>query len=176
MQSNFDSENYFLNEWTALWVLMCTVHLIMCFYQFTYAFQSEFTLCSYLNVKELLARNRRDIGRLSDSNGIWTHNHLVCKKTFNCFAKLLRVHSLMFSTLHSAIKSSRSEPNSKLCAEVSSLWARPANALVPVKRAAYFFTWCPVNRGYSWKKTHIEKKKKKIYLTDKKHSRKAHLY
>ena len=122
------------------------------------------------------ARNRRDIGRLSDSNGIWTHNHLVCKKTFNCFAKLLRVHSLMVSTLHSAIKSSRSEPNSKLCAEVSSLWARPANALVPVKRAAYFFTWCPVNRGYSWKKTHIEKKKKKIYLTDKKHSRKAHLY
>ena len=35
-----------------------------------YAFQSESTLYSCLNVKELLAWNRRDIWDLSDSNGI----------------------------------------------------------------------------------------------------------
>ena len=33
----------------------------VCFYHVTYAFQSESTLCSCLNVKEPLARNRRDI-------------------------------------------------------------------------------------------------------------------
>ena len=33
----------------------------VCSYHITYAFQSESTLCSCLNVKELLARNRRDI-------------------------------------------------------------------------------------------------------------------
>ena len=40
-------------------------------------FQSESTLYSYRNVKELLARNRRDTWSLSDSNGTQTHNHLV---------------------------------------------------------------------------------------------------
>ena len=33
----------------------------VCSYHVTYAFQSEFTLYSCLNVKELLARNRREI-------------------------------------------------------------------------------------------------------------------
>ena len=37
----------------------CT--LIVCYYHVTYAFQSESTLYSRLNVKELLARNRREI-------------------------------------------------------------------------------------------------------------------
>ena len=32
-----------------------------CSYHVTYAFQSESTLCSCLNVKELLARSRREI-------------------------------------------------------------------------------------------------------------------
>ena len=35
--------------------------LTVCFYHVTYAFQSESTLYSCLNVKELLARNRREI-------------------------------------------------------------------------------------------------------------------
>ena len=43
----------------------------------TYEFHSESTLYSSLNVKEILALNRRDIWSLSYSNGIWTHNHLV---------------------------------------------------------------------------------------------------
>ena len=57
------------------------------FYHFTNAFQSESTLFSYLNVKELFTRNRRDIWSLSDSNGIRTHNHLVRKRTLNHLAK-----------------------------------------------------------------------------------------
>ena len=43
---------------------------------------------SYLNVKERLARHRRDIWSLSDSNGIRTHNHLVQKRTLNHSHKL----------------------------------------------------------------------------------------
>ena len=45
------------------------------------------TVC--LNVKELLARSRRHIRSLSDSNGIRTSNHLVCKWTLTDLAKLV---------------------------------------------------------------------------------------
>ena len=57
--------------------------VIVCFYHVTYAFQSESTLYSCLNVKELLARSRREIWRWSDCNWIRTHNHLVHKRTLN---------------------------------------------------------------------------------------------
>ena len=57
-----------------------------CYYHVTYESQCESTLCSYLNVKECLAQNRRDIWSLSDSNGIGTQNHLVCKRTLNHLA------------------------------------------------------------------------------------------
>ena len=60
----------------------------ICYYHVMYAFQSESTLYSCLNVKELLAQNRCDIWSLSDSNGIQTHNHLVPKQTLNHLAKL----------------------------------------------------------------------------------------
>ena len=43
------------------WYYICTVHLTVCAYHVTYAFQSESTLYSCLNVKELLARSRREI-------------------------------------------------------------------------------------------------------------------
>ena len=59
------------------------VIIMSCYYHVALAFQSESTLCSYLNVKELLAWNRRDIWSLSDSNRIRTHNHLLCKRTLN---------------------------------------------------------------------------------------------
>ena len=72
--------------WAVLWVLICTVHLTVCFYHVTYAFQSESTLYSCLNVKELLARSRREIWRWSDCNWIRTHNHLVHKRTLNHLA------------------------------------------------------------------------------------------
>ena len=58
-----------LNHWAVLWVLIiCAMQLTVCFYHVTYAFQSESTLYSCLNVKELLAQNRRNIWSLSD---IW---------------------------------------------------------------------------------------------------------
>ena len=52
------------------------ITLIICYHHATHAFQNESTLYSCLNVKELLARNRRYISSLRDSNGIQTHNHL----------------------------------------------------------------------------------------------------
>ena len=42
--------------------------MIVCSYHVTYAFQSESALYSCLNVKELFARNRREIWSLSGSN------------------------------------------------------------------------------------------------------------
>ena len=64
--------------------------LIVCSYHVTYAFQSESTLYSCLNVKELLARSRREIWSLSDCNWTRTHNHLVHKRTLNHLAKLAK--------------------------------------------------------------------------------------
>ena len=54
----------------------------------TCAFQSESTLYSCLNVKELLVRSRREISSVSDCNWTRSHNHLVNKKTLNHLAKL----------------------------------------------------------------------------------------
>ena len=62
--------------------------LTVCSYHGTYAFQSESTLYSCLNVKELLARSRRKIWSLSDCNGTQTHNHLVRKRTLKHLVKL----------------------------------------------------------------------------------------
>ena len=65
-----------------LWVLICTVHFIICTYV-TYAFQRDSTVYSCLYFNELFARNRRGIWSLSDCNVIWTHKHLVHNRTFN---------------------------------------------------------------------------------------------
>ena len=62
--------------------------LNVCYYHVTYAFQCESILYSYLNVKERLTRNRRN---LSGSNVIRTHNHLVRKQTLNHLANWLNV-------------------------------------------------------------------------------------
>ena len=51
-----------------------------------------------LNVKELLARNRCHIWSLSNNSEIWTHNHLICKRTLNCLAKLAKWLSCDMST------------------------------------------------------------------------------
>ena len=51
-----------------------------------------------LNVKELLARNRSHIWSLSDSNEIWTHNHLVRKGTLDHIAKVAKWLSCVVST------------------------------------------------------------------------------
>ena len=86
------------NDWAVFWVLICTVHLTVCSYNVTYAFQSEFTLCSCLNVEELFTWNRCDIWSLSDCNGTRTRNHLICKRTLNHLAKLAKWLSCIVST------------------------------------------------------------------------------
>ena len=43
---------------------------------------------SCLNIKELLAQNRRNTWSLSDCNGTRTHNHLVCERTLYYLVKL----------------------------------------------------------------------------------------
>ena len=65
----------------AFWVLICTVHLIVCPCHVTYVFPSESTLYSCLNVKEVLARRRREIWRWSDCHWTPSQNHLVLKWT-----------------------------------------------------------------------------------------------
>ena len=64
----------------------------------TYAFQSESTLCISRNVKELIARKRRNIWSLSDCNGTRTQNHLVQKRTLNHLPKLTKWFSWIFTT------------------------------------------------------------------------------
>ena len=81
-----------------LWVLVCKVHLTVCYYNVTYAFQSGSTLCRCLKFKEPLARNRRDIWNLSDCNVIRTDNHLVRKRTLNHQVKLAKWLSCVVST------------------------------------------------------------------------------
>ena len=70
----------------------------VCYYHVTYAFQCESTVYSCLNVKELLAWNGHDIWRLSESNRIQAHNHLVCKRTLNHLGKLAKWLSCVVRT------------------------------------------------------------------------------
>ena len=55
--------------------------MTVCSCHVTYAYQSESTLYSCLDVKELLAWNRRKIWSLGDCNWTRTQNRLVCKQT-----------------------------------------------------------------------------------------------
>ena len=55
--------------------------LTVCSYHVTYAFYSESTHCSRLNVIEILAQNSCNIWSLTDFNGNRTHNNLVLKRT-----------------------------------------------------------------------------------------------
>ena len=65
-----------------------------------------------LNVKEVFARNERDIWNLSDFNGTRTHNHLVRKRTLNhlvyelsgCGFESRCSHLRLWNTLTSALR------------------------------------------------------------------------
>ena len=81
-----------------LWVLICTVHLTICSCHVTYMFQREYTLYICLNIKELLARSRREIWSLSDCNWTRIHNHLVHKRTLNYLAKVAKWLNCVVST------------------------------------------------------------------------------
>ena len=69
---------------------MGTLHVNVSFYRVTYTFQSESTLYSCVNFKELLVRNSRNIWSLSDCKETRTHNHLLRKRTLNHLAKLTK--------------------------------------------------------------------------------------
>ena len=68
------------------------MHLTVYSYYVAYAFPSESTLYSCLNVKELLAPNRRNISSWSECNGTQTQNHLVCNRTLSHLAKQTKWH------------------------------------------------------------------------------------
>ena len=72
--------------------------MTVCYCHVTYAFHSESTLYSCLNVKELLTRSRGEIWKLSDSNWTRTQNHLVPKRTLNHLVKLAKWLSCVLST------------------------------------------------------------------------------
>ena len=65
------THNYLVRKWIlkhfsqtnlhVFWVLICTVHLNVCSYHVTYAFQGKSTHCSCLNVKEFFTQNIRDV-------------------------------------------------------------------------------------------------------------------
>ena len=93
-----DSNPQLRRDWAVLWELICMVHLAACSYHLTYVFQSESTLNSCLNVKELLAWNRRDIWSLSGCNGTRTYNHLVHERALKHLAKLAKWLSCVVST------------------------------------------------------------------------------
>ena len=65
---------HWLNDWALFRLLICTVHLTFYSNHVTYSFESESTLYSCLNVKELLARSRCQIWSWSDCNWTRTQN------------------------------------------------------------------------------------------------------
>ena len=86
------------NDWAVLWVFICAGHLTVCSCHATYAFQSDSTLYSCLNVKERLAWNRRDIWNLSEWNWTRTNNHLVHKWKLKHLAQLVKLSSCLVSS------------------------------------------------------------------------------
>ena len=81
--------NHFQNRFFKLGFLFClTTNVVHCkkiFFVCVFSschirVWSETTLCSYLNINEVLARNKIHIWNLSDCNKTWTHNHIVRKR------------------------------------------------------------------------------------------------
>ena len=66
------------------------LYLILCYYHVNYEFQREPKLYLILNFKELLARNRRNVLRLNNYNGIQTQINLAPKQTLNHLVKLAK--------------------------------------------------------------------------------------
>ena len=72
----------------------------------SYAFQSESTLYSCLNVKELLVWSSHVIWSLSDCNWTQNQNHLVRKQTLNHLAKLPNGWVFIYELCSSGFESS----------------------------------------------------------------------
>ena len=88
----------YTNIYIYIYLYIQYIYIIVCFCHVTYAFESESTLYSCLNVKELLAQSRRKIWRWSDCNWTRTQNHLVLKRTLNHLTKLVKWFSCVLST------------------------------------------------------------------------------
>ena len=58
----------------------------------TYEFQSESTLCSLPQCQGTPCSKQAPYLKFKDSNGIRTHNLLVCKRTLNHLAKLAGIN------------------------------------------------------------------------------------
>ena len=80
------------------WEYLSVQCIWLCYYRFTCAFQSKSTLYSWLNVKEFLAWNRRNIWSLNDYNGTLIQNLFVRKRTLSHLAKLAKWLSCVVST------------------------------------------------------------------------------
>ena len=83
--------------------------MTVCSYHVTYAFQNESTLHSCLNVKELLARSRREISRLEFLGIPWSKEFLDIQATIECGFTLKRVRDMIrtYSQMHRADKYSQ---------------------------------------------------------------------
>ena len=67
--------------WKRCLLMKIRVFMTVYYYHVTYVFQSESTLYSCLNVKELRAQTRREIWSLSCCNWPQTHNNFIHKLT-----------------------------------------------------------------------------------------------
>ena len=85
-------------DWAVFWVLICRVHLTTCSCHITYAVRSESTLYSCMNLKELLARRRREIYRWSGCNWTLTQNQKVLNGKLKHLAELTKGLSFVLST------------------------------------------------------------------------------
>ena len=76
------------------------IQLTICSCHVMYAFQSESTLYTCLDVKELLARSRCKVWSLSDCNWTGTQNHLTRQIIELCSAFLYCAFDCMFLSCH----------------------------------------------------------------------------
>ena len=88
-----------LNDWAVLWVLVCTVHLTVCYYVTSFRVNLHSIDC--VNVKELLPRSRRRIWSLSEM-AKWLNVRLQTKWlgvriSLLVFIYILTVFELCFS-------------------------------------------------------------------------------
>ena len=96
-----------VKDWAVLWVLICIVHLSVCYYHVMYECQSESILYSLPECQEALYSNMCHIWSLSDINEIQTHNYLDLELTLNHLAKLAKWLSCLVTTyLYSAFECS----------------------------------------------------------------------
>ena len=99
-QNSITSDSKEIRYWTVQisgngrWQKMSSV----CSCHVTYAFQSESTLYSCLNVTELLVWSRRKIWSLCDCNWTRTQSHLARKRTLNHLASLTKSLSVRLQT------------------------------------------------------------------------------